>query len=125
MGIRWTAFDRGRSARQEAARQRATAAAAAIRATEDAVRLEVERAYRDAEVAGRDVVRARESVAAAEEARRISADRYASGLLPLTDLLDSEESLHEARLAEIAARHDAVLGRVLLQRAAGRLEVPR
>jgi outer membrane protein/S-layer protein transport system outer membrane protein len=125
VGIRWTAFDRGRSARQEAARQRATAAAAAIRATEDAVRLEVERAYRDAEVAGRDVVRARESVAAAEEARRISADRYASGLLPLTDLLDSEESLHEARLAEIAARHDAVLGRVLLQRAAGRLEVPR
>lgn len=125
VGIRWTAFDRGRAARLEAARQRAAAAAAASRATEDEVRLEVERAYRDAEVAGRDLLAARQAVAAAEEARRISADRYASGLLPLTDLLDSEGSLHEARLAEIAARHDAVIGRVLLQRAAGRLEVPR
>jgi outer membrane protein TolC len=85
----------------------------------------VEQAYRDAEVAGRSLATARQAIAAAEEARRISADRYASGLLPLTDLLDAETGLVEARLAEIAARHDTIVGRVRLQRAAGRLEVPR
>ncbi|MBI1951083.1 MAG: TolC family protein [Acidobacteria bacterium] len=125
VGIRWTAFDRGRAARIEAARQRAAAAAATSRAIEDAVRLEVERAYRDAGVAARSLAAAQQAVAAAEEALRISVDRYASGLLPLTDLLDAETGLVEARLAEIAARHDTVIGRVLLQRAAGRLEVPR
>ena len=125
VGIRWTAFDRGRGARLESARQRAVAAAALSRATEDTVRLEVEQAYRDAEVAAHGLVAADQAVAAAEEARRISADRYASGLLPLTDLLDAEADLLQARLAEIAARHDSLLGRVLLQRAAGRLEVPR
>lgn len=125
VGIRWTAFDRGRAARIEAARQRAAAAAATSRAIEDAVGLEVERAYRDAEVAARSLAAAQQAVAAAEEALRISVDRYASGLLPLTDLLDAETGLVEARLAEISARHDTVIGRVLLQRAAGRLEVPR
>lgn len=125
VGIRWGAFDRGRGARIEAVRQRAAAAAAMSRATEDAVRLEVERAYRDAEVAERSLAAAQQEVAAAEEALRISVDRYASGLLPLTDLLDAETGLVEARLAEITARHDTVIGRVLLQRAAGRLEVPR
>ena len=125
VGIRWTAFDRGRAARIEASRQRAAAAAAMSRATEDAVGLEVEQAYRDAEVAGRSLAPARQAIAAAEEARRINADRYASGLLPLTDLLDAETGLVEARLAELAARHDTVVGRVRLQRAAGRLEVPR
>jgi outer membrane protein TolC len=125
LGIRWTAFDRGRAARIEAARQRAAAAAAMSRATEDAVRLEVEQAYRDAGVAGQNLVAAQQAVGAAEEARRISADRYGSGLLPLTDLLDAETGLLQARLAEISSRHDAVVGRVRLQRAAGRLEVPR
>lgn len=125
VGIRWTAFDRGREARREAARQRAVAAAALGRATEQAVRLEVEQAYRDAAVAGHGLVAADQAVAAAEEARRISADRYASGLLPLTDLLDADTDLLQARLAAIAARHDSVVGRVLLERAAGRLEVPR
>jgi outer membrane protein len=125
VGIRWTAFDRGRSARIEAARARADAAAAASRAAQDRARLEIERAYRDAQVSDRNVETARQAVAAAEEARRIGADRYASGLLPLTDLLDSETVLLQARLAEISALHDSLVGRVFLERAAGRLAVPR
>jgi outer membrane protein TolC len=64
-------------------------------------------------------------VSAAEEVRRIDDERYASGLSPLSDLLDSERALLEARLAEVSALHDAVVGRVRLARAAGRLEVPR
>jgi outer membrane protein len=125
VGIRWTAFDHGRAARIESARARAEAAAAASRDAEDRARLEVEQAYRDADVSIRNEASAREAVAAAEEARRISADRYASGLLPLTDLLDAETALLQARLAEISARYDSVVGRVRLERAAGRLGVPR
>jgi outer membrane protein TolC len=125
VGIRWTAFDRGRAARIEAARARADAASALSRAAEDRARLEVERAYRDADVSIRNLSATHEAVVAAEEARRISADRYASGLLPLTDLLDAETALLQARLAEISARFDSVVGRVRLERAAGRLEVPR
>jgi outer membrane protein TolC len=125
VGIRWTAFDPGRRARLEAARARAEAAAATSRAAEDQARLEVERAYRDTGVAIRNLSTARRAVAAAEEARRISADRYASGLLPMTDLLDAETALLQARLAEISARYDAIVGRVRLERAAGLLEVPR
>lgn len=125
VSIRWTALDRGRMARIEAARSRTAAAAATARAAESQARLEVEQAYRDLEVVDHNLSAFRDAVAAAEEARRISVDRYAAGLLPLTDLLDSETDLLQARLAEISARYDALIGLARLQRAAGRLEVPR
>jgi outer membrane protein TolC len=125
LNIRWTAFDRGRTARMEAARSRTVAAASRTRAVESQARLEVQQAYRDLEVADRTLAALGEAVAAAEEARRISADRYASGLLPLTDLLDAETDLLYARSAEISGRYEAVVGRARLQRATGRLEVPR
>lgn len=125
LSIRWTAFDRGRAARMEAARSRTAAAAARTRAAESQARLEVEQAYHDLEVADHALAALGEAAAAAEEARRISADRYASGLLSLTELLDAEADLLEARLAEISGRYEAVVGRARLQRATGRLEVSR
>jgi outer membrane protein TolC len=125
LGVRWDLLDRGRAARIAAAEARAAAAAARARAVEDDVRLEVEAAWHDLRVADHDRDAAREAVEAAAEARRIDADRYASGLLPLTDLLDAETALLRARLAEIASRYAAVVGRVRLARAAGLLEAPR
>ncbi len=125
VSLRWAAFDRGRAARIEAARARSAAAAAWRRAAEDGARLEVEEAYRDVAVADRNLAAAREAAAAAGEARRISAERYAGGLLPLTDLLDVETALIGAQLAELSALYDATVGRALLARAAGALEVPR
>jgi outer membrane protein len=125
LSIRWAAFDRGRAARIEAAQSRSAAATAQTRAAESQARLEVEQAYRDLQVADHSLAALGDAVAAAEEARRINVDRYASGLLPLTDLLDAETDLLQARLAEISGRYEAVVGRVRLQRAAGRLEVPR
>jgi outer membrane protein TolC len=89
------------------------------------VGLEIERAWRDAQVADRGVGATHESAAATEEARRISAERYAAGLLPLTDLLATEDAAVAARLGELAAQHDALVARVRLKQAAGRLEVPR
>ena len=124
VSLRWTAYDRGRAARIDAAQARTAAAEARSRAVEDRARLEVEQAYRDAQVADHSIGTARRAVAAAEEARRITAERYAGGLLPLTDLLDAESALLQARLAEIGARFDASVSRVRLQRAAGRVEIP-
>jgi outer membrane protein TolC len=125
LNVRWLAIDPGRGPRIDAAQARAAEAEASSRAAADAVRLEVERAGRDVVVADHNLVTAREAVSAAEEVRRIDDERYASGLLPLSDLLDSERALLEARLAEVSSLHDAVVGRVRLARAAGRLEVPR
>jgi len=125
VSIRWTAFDRGRIARTEAADARVTAAEAHERAAADNVSLEVQQAYLDARVADRSLGVAREAVQAAEAARRITADRYAGGLLPITDLLNVETELTAARLGEISALYDTIVGRVRLSRAAGVLEEPR
>ena len=125
VAFRWSAVDAGRSARIDAARARVAAAAARERSVRGAVRLEVETSYRDLVVAERNLAAAREGTVAAEEARRITADRYGAGLLPLTDLLGTETALVAARLAELSALYDTVVGRVRLARAAGRIEVPR
>jgi len=124
VALRWNAFDRGRAARIDQAAARAAAAAAWSRAAEDQARLEVETAWHGADVADRSLALAREAVTAAEEARRIDAERYAAGMLRLSDLLDAETALVTARFAELGARYDAVVGRTRLRRAAGLLEVP-
>ena len=85
----------------------------------DAVLLEVEQSFRDAVVASGSLAVALEAASAAEEARRITAERYEGGLLPISDLLDVETELMRARLLEISARYDAVVGRARLERAAG------
>lgn len=125
IGLRWTAFDRARGARVAAARARAEASAALSRGAQDRAALDIESAWRDAGVALRNLASARQESDDAGEARRIVAERYTSGAGPLTDLLDAESSLLDARLAEIAARYDAIVGHVRLERAANRLEVPR
>jgi len=125
LSLRWNAFDGRRSARIDEAEAGAASASARQRAHEDAARLEVESAWRDALVADGSLIAAREGAAASEEARRISAERYASGLLSLTDLLDAENAAVSGRLAEIASLYDAAVARVRLRRSAGRLEVPR
>jgi outer membrane protein TolC len=95
------------------------------RAAENDVRLAVEQAFHDADTAARSVVAAREAVAAAEAARGIAAARYGDGLLPLTDLLDVETELMNARYAEVNALYNTVIGRARLAQAAGALQVPR
>jgi outer membrane protein TolC len=121
LSVRWNAYDGGRGARIDEAAARAAAAAARERALADGARLEIERAWRDAGVADAALVSATEGAAAAEEARRITAERYAAGLVPLTDLLDTEKAALDLRLAALAARYDAAVARVRLRRSAGRL----
>lgn len=124
LSVRWNAFDAGRGPRIDESAARATAAAARARALEDGARLEIERAWSDARVADAALVSATEGAAAAEEARRITAERYAAGLTPLTDLLDTESAALGLRLAVLGAQYDAVVARVRLRQSAGRLETP-
>ena len=125
IALQWTAFDRARAARIAEAAAARRGADARVRADEDQVRLEVERAWRDVRVADTTLLLSREAVAAAAEARRIAVERYEGGLFPLTDLLDIETELVDARHQELVALYDAVMGRVRLEQVTGSLEVPR
>jgi len=124
VAVRWNAYDAGRGPRIDEAAAHATAAAARARALEDGARLEIEKAWREARVADAALVSATEGATAAEEARRITAERYAAGLMPLTDLLDTESAALGLRLAVLGARYDAVVARVRLRQSAGRLDTP-
>jgi outer membrane protein len=123
--IRWNAVDAGRGARLEAERWRAAASQARRSAVEDQVALDVEDAWRAGRLASISAALAREAVGSAEEARRIVAERYAAGLLPLTDLLDVEDALLQARLADLGARLEARLAHAHLARAVGGKETDR
>jgi len=125
VSLRWSVFERGRAPRVEEAAMHRAAADADAAVVEDAIRLEVERAFLDAGVAFRSLHAASEAVGAAEAARRITAERYTAGLLPLTDLLDVEAQLEAARQGDLEAVYESVVARARLARAAGALEVPR
>jgi outer membrane protein TolC len=125
LSVRWAAFDRGRASRISSAEARRLAAESSSRAAEDDVRLAVEQAFHEADTAARSVAICRDAVVAAASARDIAASRYAEGLLPLTDLLDVETELVNARYAEVGALYGSVIGRAHLALAAGVLEVPR
>ncbi len=89
------------------------------RRIEDRVLLEVRRAHNAAESAARRIGVAAAAVSEAEEALRITAERYAAGLVTMVDLLSAEAALQDARRLLFQARHDLVLGRVELERASG------
>lgn len=89
------------------------------RRIEDRALLEVRRAHAAAESAARRVGVAAAAVSEAEEALRITSERYAAGLVTMADLLSAEASLQDARRLHLQARHDLVLGRVALEQAAG------
>ncbi|MGH9680230.1 MAG: TolC family protein, partial [Candidatus Acidiferrales bacterium] len=63
----------------------------------DAAKLEVERAYYDADSARRQIEVARAVVAAARESLRINQDRYDSGLSTIADLLAAEEAARHSQ----------------------------
>jgi len=60
------------------------------------------------------------AVAAGEESRRVSADRYREGVIPSSELLDAEIALLEAGLERTQALADARLAAAQLDRAVGR-----
>lgn len=129
-GNNWTAgvelqFDlfSGGSKHAELTRERANQehSAASLQSFEDAVRLEVRRAYYDADSASQQVEVARTAVSQAEESLRIQQNRYQAGLCTVTDLLRVEEAHHRATTDYWNAVYSASTSYAALELATGTL----
>jgi outer membrane protein TolC len=66
-------------------------------AATDAIRLEVRRAYYDLDASRQQIEVARAAVTQATESLRISRDRYAGGLITITDLLGTEDAARRSQ----------------------------
>jgi outer membrane protein TolC len=110
VGIRIPIFWGGRVTAQT------TQAAARVREMEsmrsamlEGVRLEVETSRYGMEEARARLEAARGNEAAAEKALSITEERYKKGILKMTDLLDADTALTEARTRHLQARYDLLL----------------
>lgn len=90
-------------------------------AAEDGVRLEVRRAYYDADAARQQVEVARAATLQADESLRIQQNRYEAGLATVTDLLRVEEAAHRAKSDYTGALYRAITSRTSLELATGML----
>lgn len=89
----------GGAKRAELSRQRALEqkVIAMKQAATDGVRLEVRKAYYDADASQQQVEVARAAISEAEESLRINQDRYDTGLITITELLGAEESARRSQ----------------------------
>ena len=91
-------FDGGQKAAQLArARALEERVTALQQAAADGVRLEVRKAYYDADTARETIEVARAAVRQAEESLRITRNRYTAGLATMTDLLRAEQAAGHSR----------------------------
>ncbi len=84
------------------------------------IRLQVTSAHLEVRAAHVATRVAHGAVAAGEESRQVSADRYREGVIPSSELLDAEIALLEAGLERTQALADARLAAADLDRAVGR-----
>lgn len=89
----------GGAKRAELSRQRALEekVVAMKQAASDVVRLEVRRAYYEADANRQQIEVARAAIAQAQESLRINQDRYDSGLTTITDLLGAEDAARRSQ----------------------------
>jgi outer membrane protein len=89
----------GGAKRAELSRQRALEekVVAMKQAANDAVRLEVRRAYYETDANRQQIELARAAIAQAQESLRINQDRYDSGLTTITDLLGAEDAARRSQ----------------------------
>jgi outer membrane protein TolC len=89
----------GGAKRAELSRQRALEekVVAMKQAANNAVRLEVRRAYYDTDANRQQIEVARAAIAQAQESLRINQDRYDSGLTTITDLLGAEDAARRSQ----------------------------
>jgi outer membrane protein len=104
---RWNIFDGGRNfARIAQSRSALSAARESYRLRDAMAELEVRRAWQGIEEARARNELAAQSVASAARALAILEDRFSQGIAKVTDLLDAETMLNEARLRELTSGFD-------------------
>lgn len=102
-----------------AARHEARAGREDVARFAEGVRLEVRQAYEEAVTARQRYATARQAVAAALEAERITGERFRAGVVKMLDLLDAATARREAETRELVARADAQLALMRLAVRAG------
>jgi outer membrane protein TolC len=112
-------FASGDARASQAAAQRAQALAD-IAALEDAVRLEVSRAYEDYQAAREAMSSALTEIGASEESYRVRREQFRAGAAVATDVIIAEGDLNRARLDLINASIDLRIARARLTRAVER-----
>jgi len=91
-----------------------------IQALEDALRIEVGRAYEDSLAAGKAMEAALTGITAAEESYRVRREQFRAGAAVATDVVDAENELRRARLELVNAAIDIRIARARLDRAVER-----
>jgi len=109
-----------RSAAVAAARARADAGRRDVARFEEGVRLEVRQAFEQAEVALERRATALQALDAADEAVRITEQRFRAGVVKTLDLLDAVTARRDAETRELVARADAHLATLRLAVQSGR-----
>jgi outer membrane protein TolC len=121
VSLGWNVFDGGRaSAGQAQALARADAARAELEDAQERIRLEVVQAHLDFENAQAEVELSARALTAAEESRRVAAERYRAGVILSSELLDAEVALLRAGLDRTEALASSRLASAALDRAVGR-----
>jgi outer membrane protein TolC len=121
VSLGWNVFDGGRASAGEAqALARADAARAELADAEERIRLEVLQALFDFENARAEVDLSARALRAAEESRRVAAERYRAGVILSSELLDAEVALLRSGLDRTDALASSRLAAAALDRAVGR-----
>jgi outer membrane protein len=121
INLSWLLWDGGR-VRADVAEATAAERAVAERLADldSALDVEVRQRWLDVESSRAAVAAAMDGLAAAAEARRVVADRFASGVATATDVLDAQVALLQADLDRTQALASVKLAEARLNRALGR-----
>lgn len=121
VNVSWSIWDGGRTNAEIAG---ATAATDALRRRledfDSVLALEIRQRLLDLESSRAAIAAASDAVRAAEEARRVVAERYAAGVVANADVLDAQLALLQAELDRTRALANARLASARLERSAGR-----
>ncbi len=116
-----TLFDPGRRSRLEAAAAGVSAAGFRKEILADRIRMEVVRAYENYRTARERIQVSIKTVAQAEEALRITHDRYTSALATFDEVLRAEALLVRTKHDLLMSRYDYYVSYAAVQHATGRL----
>jgi len=121
VNLTYTLFDAGRKAREEQAVEGETLAGLERDNLANQVRLDVIRAYQAFKTADARIRVSIKSIARAEEAQRITDDRYKAGLTTFSEVVRANAALTGARQDMLNSRYEFYIGYAGLRLATGTL----
>ena len=121
--LSWKLLDFGsRGGAMDQAQAQVIERQADLRQAQDKLRLQVEEARQNVQLAATRIQVKQAAVHEAAEAARLAKLRYAQGISTFTELLGAQTQLHKARADLVAARYQDVMARAGLLLAVGRLD---